>query len=71
MSEEQKQKILTLASVDADKMAELARLYFEMYREMLRDALQDDPEISVVERLWQETEARAKNAGSSPEPENS
>ena len=63
MAENQRRRILTLASVDANNPAELARLYFEMYREMLRDALDDDPDLVDIERLWREAAVRADSAG--------
>jgi hypothetical protein len=60
MAEEQRRKILTLASVDTGSAPELADLYFEMYRELLRDALEEDADLGVVERLWRDADARAK-----------
>lgn len=60
MPEEQRRNRVTLASVDAENAAELADLYFEMYREMLRDAFEEDADLGEVERLWRDADARAK-----------
>jgi len=51
-------KTLTWTTVNPDNAEEMAAFYLEMYRELLRDCLDDDPDLATFERLWEEAEAR-------------
>jgi hypothetical protein len=54
-------KMLTWATVDPENAEEMAEFHLEMYRELLRDCLDDDPDLETFERLWEETERRKQN----------
>jgi hypothetical protein len=54
-------KMLTWATVDPENCEEMAEFHLEMYRELLRDCLDDDPDLETFERLWEETERRKQN----------
>jgi hypothetical protein len=51
-------KMLTWATVDPDNADEMAEFHLQMYRELLRDGLDDDPDLETFERMWEETEQR-------------
>jgi hypothetical protein len=60
-------KILTWATVDPDNADEMAEFHLEMYRELLRDGLDDDRDLEIFERMWEEAEhQRAAQRGLPP-----
>jgi hypothetical protein len=54
-------KILTWRTVDPDNAEEMADFHLQMYRELLRDCLDEDPDLKAFEHMWEK-----RNGGANP-----